>query len=195
MVSGDPIGEDAQFAALVVDFAAMCSTRGWRIAVLTTSPKLQPIAVSLADGHLILAVEQAGDVVSLADPDTGATLLVGTQHRPGQGLSPYRRTIEFILRPTTQGVVVEPLSDGITLKQVATGFVLSGSQSGLALSPPTSATAGLLDAANLTRRLSFSTIPTDALLRLSVKQLGEAAATPAGSRKVSSTRERTPGGR
>jgi lysylphosphatidylglycerol synthetase-like protein (DUF2156 family) len=37
VVSGDPIGEDAQFAALVADFAAMCSTRGWRIAVLGCS--------------------------------------------------------------------------------------------------------------------------------------------------------------
>ena len=61
--------------------------RGWRIAALTATAKQQPITASLADGRLNLAAEQPGDVVSLADPDTGATLLVGTQHRPGQGVA------------------------------------------------------------------------------------------------------------
>jgi lysylphosphatidylglycerol synthetase-like protein (DUF2156 family) len=39
VVSGDPIGEDARFAALVADFAEMCNTRGWRIAVLGCSQR------------------------------------------------------------------------------------------------------------------------------------------------------------
>lgn len=34
VVSGDPIGQQARFAALVSDFAAMCRSRGWRIIVL-----------------------------------------------------------------------------------------------------------------------------------------------------------------
>jgi lysylphosphatidylglycerol synthetase-like protein (DUF2156 family) len=34
VVSGDPIGDEAQFPQLVADFAAMCHTRGWRIVVL-----------------------------------------------------------------------------------------------------------------------------------------------------------------
>jgi hypothetical protein len=46
------------------------------------------------------------------------------------------------------------------------------------LSPPTSATTALMDAANLTRRFGFSTMPADALLRLSIRQLGDAAAAP-----------------
>jgi lysylphosphatidylglycerol synthetase-like protein (DUF2156 family) len=37
VVSGDPIGEDSRFPALVADFAEMCNTRGWRIAVLGCS--------------------------------------------------------------------------------------------------------------------------------------------------------------
>jgi lysylphosphatidylglycerol synthetase-like protein (DUF2156 family) len=34
VVSGDPIGQRTHFAKLVSDFAAMCRSRGWRIAVL-----------------------------------------------------------------------------------------------------------------------------------------------------------------
>jgi len=39
VVSGDPIGDDARFAGLVADFAAMCHTRGWRIVVLGCSER------------------------------------------------------------------------------------------------------------------------------------------------------------
>jgi lysylphosphatidylglycerol synthetase-like protein (DUF2156 family) len=37
VVGGDPIGDARQFAELVADFAAMCHTRGWRIAVVGCS--------------------------------------------------------------------------------------------------------------------------------------------------------------
>jgi lysylphosphatidylglycerol synthetase-like protein (DUF2156 family) len=37
VVGGDPIGDQTQFADLVADFAAMCRTRGWRIAVVGCS--------------------------------------------------------------------------------------------------------------------------------------------------------------
>lgn len=39
VVSGDPIGDEAQFPQLVADFAAMCHTRGWRIVVLCCSER------------------------------------------------------------------------------------------------------------------------------------------------------------
>jgi hypothetical protein len=152
--------------------------QGWRIATLTTVPKQQPIAVSVTDGRLSLAAKQPGDVISLADPETGATLLVGTQHRPGQGLAANRRGTEFILRSTIQGVVVEALSDTVVLKQIPTGFTLTGGPIGLLLSPATTATDALMDAALLTRRLNLSTLPPDALRRLARKQLADAASTP-----------------
>ena len=155
---------------------------GWRIAAVSATPKHQPIASSLADGHLALAADQPGDVVSMADPDTGATLLVGTQHRPGQAVAASRRSTEFVLRPTSQGVVVEPLSDAVAMKQVPTGFSLSGNPGGLALSPVTSMTPALMEAAHLTRRLNLSSMPTDALLRLSIRQIGDAARTPSLAR-------------
>jgi hypothetical protein len=152
--------------------------QGWRIAALTTTPKEQPIVVSFTDGRLNLMAEQPGDTVSLADPETGATLLIGTQQRPGQGMATSRRSTEFILRPTIQGIVVEPLSDSIVLRRVPTGFSLTGGPTGLALSPPTSMTDALIDAAHLTRRLVFSTMPPAALLHLANKQIAEAAEAP-----------------
>jgi lysylphosphatidylglycerol synthetase-like protein (DUF2156 family) len=39
VVSGDPVGDDAQFPQLVADFASMCHTRGWRIVVLACSER------------------------------------------------------------------------------------------------------------------------------------------------------------
>lgn len=39
VVSGDPIGDEAQFPGLVADFANMCHTRGWRIGVLACSER------------------------------------------------------------------------------------------------------------------------------------------------------------
>lgn len=37
VVSGDPVGDEAKFPQLVADFAKMCHTHGWRIAVLACS--------------------------------------------------------------------------------------------------------------------------------------------------------------
>ncbi len=89
-------------------------------------------------------------------PDTGATLLVGTQRRPGQAVAHGRLAVEFILRPTLQGVVVEPLSDTVALKATPSGFTLGGGPAGLALSEPDRALDGLMDASSLTRRLKFA---------------------------------------
>jgi lysylphosphatidylglycerol synthetase-like protein (DUF2156 family) len=39
VVSGDPVGDEAQFPRLIADFATMCHTRGWRIVVLACSER------------------------------------------------------------------------------------------------------------------------------------------------------------
>ena len=39
VVSGDPIGDEAQFPGLIADFAAHCHDHGWRIAVLACSER------------------------------------------------------------------------------------------------------------------------------------------------------------
>ncbi len=43
VVSGDPIGDEAQFAQLVADFVAHCRLHGWRIAVLACSERRLPL--------------------------------------------------------------------------------------------------------------------------------------------------------
>jgi lysylphosphatidylglycerol synthetase-like protein (DUF2156 family) len=39
VVSGDPVGDQAQFPQLIADFAKMCHTHGWRIVVLACSER------------------------------------------------------------------------------------------------------------------------------------------------------------
>ena len=152
--------------------------QGWRIAVLPVAPALHPIVAAFADGRLNLTADQPGSVISLADPDTGATLLAGTQHRPGQGILAYRRSPEFIMRPTSHGVVVEAISDAITLRPTPTGFTLAGRPTGLILPPNINLTDLLTEAASLTGQLDLPIMPTDALLRRSRRLLAEASATP-----------------
>ena len=153
--------------------------QGWRVAALTAVPKPQPIAAIQASGRLTLPAEQAGEVVSMADPGTGATLLVGTQRRPGQAVAHERLAVEFILRPTLQGVVAEPLADTVALRATASGFTLGGGPAGLALSEPNGGMDGLMDASSLTRRLNFTAATRpDALMRHLTEQVSDAATTP-----------------
>jgi hypothetical protein len=158
-----------------ISIALSRAPQGWRIVGLNGVPTSQPIVATLADGSLTLGAEQASDVVTMADPDTGATLLVGTQRRPGQGVAATRYTTEFVLRTTGLGVVVEPLSDAIGLKVVPAGFSLTGGLGGLAASPRTDETDALMEAAHLTRRLDFSTMPAASLMQVMSKQMMDAA--------------------
>lgn len=43
VVGGDPIGDESRFPALVRDFAAMCRSHGWRVAVLGCSEHALPL--------------------------------------------------------------------------------------------------------------------------------------------------------
>ena len=64
VVSGDPIGDDARFTALVADFAAMCHTRGWRIVVLGCSERRVNLWTNTAVlGRKLTAIPIGRDVV------------------------------------------------------------------------------------------------------------------------------------
>ena len=64
VVSGDPIGDEAHFAELVADFAAMCHTRGWRLVVLGCSQRrLDLWADATVLGQTLRAVPIGRDVV------------------------------------------------------------------------------------------------------------------------------------
>jgi hypothetical protein len=154
----------------------------WRITAVPIEPKLQPIRATATDGRLVMPAAAPGRVLSLADPDSGVTLLVATQRQAGQGVPMLRRAVEFLLMPTWQGVVVEPISDELALRPVQDGFVLTGGTSGLALSPTPDAANNLAHADALTRRFDFAALPTEALMQRLRMQFMDDAATPALAR-------------
>ena len=63
----------------------------WRITAVPLEPTLRPIQAAVVDDRLVLRAVDVGTVISLVDPDTGATLLVGTQRRNGQGVPVLRQ--------------------------------------------------------------------------------------------------------
>jgi lysylphosphatidylglycerol synthetase-like protein (DUF2156 family) len=64
VVSGDPVGDEAQFPHLVADFADLCHTRGWRIVVLACSDRgLHLWSDPRVLGQSLRAVPMGRDVV------------------------------------------------------------------------------------------------------------------------------------
>ncbi len=164
--------------------ALSAEPHAWRVSPVTTPTDLRPIRVTAVDGRLTLQAAAAGAVVSIADPMTGVTLLVGTQRQPGQGIVTRRRAAEFVLPPTWQGIAVEPVADSVTLRPVRDGFVLMGGVPGLAVAPTTDADNLLANASALTRRFDFPPLPPQALLHQLARQVATAAAAPALARSA-----------
>jgi len=161
-----------------MSLAVSWSANAWRIAVVAGEPHVRPINATVADGHLDLAASVPGAVVSVADPDTGGTLLVGTQRHDGEGVPIRRRSVEFALLPTWQGVAVAPTSDRVSLRPTQVGFILTAEPAGLAVSPPSAFADELTNAVGLTRRFDFpDEAATNGLQRLT-RQLAEDAKTP-----------------
>jgi len=156
--------------------------QGWRLFVKTTAPNRQTIVPITVEGRLDLPADQPGAVVSVADPDTGSTLLVGTQRRPGQSIATRRRAPGFILRPTLQGVVVEALADTLQVSSNAKGFSLTSTAGPLGLSPLTPALQAAITGASLTRRLDLPKLRTETLRHHLQQQVAKAGATPPLSR-------------
>jgi hypothetical protein len=154
------------------------TAHAWRITAVPTAPKLRPISATMTDNRLVLSATVPGTVVTIADPETGATLLVGTQLQEGQGISALRRSAEFALLPTWQGVAVEAIADTLALLPVHDGFVLTGGPDGLALSPPSDVAELLAHAAGLTRQFDFPSLPNQALMQRLRRQVADDAATP-----------------
>ena len=99
VVSGDPIGDEARFVALVADFAAMCHARGWRIVVLGCSERrldLWSNAVML--GRKLTAVPIGRDVVI----DVATFDMVGRK---------YRNLRQAVQRTKNYGVTTEVVDE------------------------------------------------------------------------------------
>ena len=151
---------------------------GWKIAIQPEVKAAHLIPFSPKDGRLELPADAPGTVVSMADPTTGASLLVGTMLAPGQAMLSGRKAAEFLMVSAVLGVVVEPIADNVTLRTTSSGFVLSGGSGGLALTTPTPQTTASAAAAHLTRRFNIPNLPTDALARRLSQGIADAAATP-----------------
>lgn len=151
------------------------ASQSWRLAVIEAATPAQPIPMRAEDGQLSLPVDAASEVVAIADPETGATLLVGTQLAAGQGFPTLRQMPDFSLLPTWQGVVIAPLSDRVELRVVNSGFMLTGRKPGLAMSPSSATMQAQVDAAGMTRRFDLRSRPLPTLVRRLREQVVAAA--------------------
>jgi hypothetical protein len=155
------------------------TTDAWHFTATQREPALRPIQATVADDRLVLPAAAPGSVVSLADPDTGATILVGTQRRDGQGVPAQRRSPEFTLLPTWLGVAVMPNADTMALRPTPQGFVIAGAHT---LTPPSDIADQLAHSAGLTRRFDFPSQPMAVLQQRLQDQMVENATTPSLAR-------------
>ncbi len=151
---------------------------GWRISIVAASPRPAGLTPVVANDGMTFTADAPGQVVAITDPQTGGTLLVGTQRASGQGVAVERRTAEFLLPVTGQGIVVVPLSDAIDLRITQAGFVLSGARAGLALSPTQPTDEATMAAAGLTRQFEFPRQTTENLAWRAKRQAIAAAIAP-----------------
>ncbi|GAB5906019.1 MULTISPECIES: bifunctional lysylphosphatidylglycerol flippase/synthetase MprF [Mycobacteroides] len=78
VVGGDPIGDESRFPSLVQEFAAMCRSHGWRIAILGCSERrLSLWSDPHSLGHSLRAIAVGRDVVV----DVQAFDMVGRKYR------------------------------------------------------------------------------------------------------------------
>ncbi len=152
--------------------------RGWTVSIVAASPKPTALAPRVTGNVMTFPADAPGQVVAITDPRTGGTLLVGTQRTSGQAVLVERRTPEFVLPVTGQGIVVEPLSDAIGLRITQAGFVLSGGPAGLALSPAQPMPEATMAAAALTRMFEFPRQTTADLASREKRQAVAAAMAP-----------------
>lgn len=187
---GDPVFGSATVqllpAAAVIRFRPPPGTQltlsrspdGWSIGIGGAAPSIQPIGPVLANHEISFAAVAPGQVVSVADPETGGMLLVGTQRQPGQAVLVARRTTEFALLPTWQGLVIDPLADRVFLRVTQGGFLLGAEPGGLALAAAPPDEAAYAGATALTRRYDFPPLPPQSLMRQLQAEIDAAAAAP-----------------
>jgi lysylphosphatidylglycerol synthetase-like protein (DUF2156 family) len=116
VVSGDPIGDEARFDALVADFAALCHMRGWRIVVLGCSQRRVGLwSTAAVLGRKLTPVPIGRDVVI----DVATFDMAGRKYRNLR--QAVQRTRNFGL--TTEVVDEQRLSD--TLRAELTEVILA----------------------------------------------------------------------
>ena len=159
---------------------------GWSVAISNEDRRaanLKPFTMTVDQGRLMVAADQPGRVISVPDPVTGGVVLVGTQLVPGQGMPVARRSPEFGMFETWQGIAILPLADALRLGPVTAGFVLAlDPPRPLAISAATPQTISESAAQGFSRRFDFPNLPIDQLQRRLQSAVAEASAAPPQSR-------------
>jgi hypothetical protein len=145
---------------------------------------LRAISPDTLPDRVRLPAQRPGQVVSVPDSVTGAVLLVGTQRDAGEGVMVPRRTPDFEMLTTWQGVAVSALSDALELRPVPDGFEIGSGTAGtgLAVSPPDPNSATAADASRMTRVFDLPRLRTEALTRRMQGAVLVAAEAPAQSK-------------
>lgn len=155
---------------------------GWLLDAAPVSAELRTIRPELDPGppvRLVLRAARPSQAVAVLDPETGATLLVGTVREGGEATPIGRRAATFEILPTRLGVAILPRADSVTLRPLPTGFAASpGPGAALALGPEP---GGEAEAATMSRLFDLPAEPLSALIeRERNAMLAVAAAPPLG---------------
>ena len=163
------------------------SATGWTVTAIggtAIPPALRPLRPALLPGGLSLRAQSPGSVLSVPDPLTGETLLIGTQLASGESVPASRQAPDFTLLPTWQGVLVQPASDAVRLRATTDGFSIGAEGEGrrLVMSAPSEAQERAVEARRMSRVFDFPEQSVDFLMRRMHGNLVVAAAAPPQSR-------------
>jgi tetratricopeptide (TPR) repeat protein len=87
--------------------------------IAITAPAVLPTGTGI-----VMAVPEAGSVISVADPEVGDEMLVVPVIPLGAGVYPGRNAPDLELLPTTQGVAVVPHVDGLQVTSSRSGITI-----------------------------------------------------------------------
>lgn len=104
---------------------------GWLLSAGATKPNAVGVRVMPQAGGVGFMLPQAGRVLTLPDPSSGARLLVATSRGASGGMGHAVQGLGYTLRPTLEGVVVTADADQLTLLPTPQGPVLQA----IALNP------------------------------------------------------------
>jgi hypothetical protein len=149
---------------------------GWRLENREAAPTLRSIraeADPASPDRLLLRAGAAASVTVL-DPETGGTLLIGTLREGGEAVPIGQRgpTLDFL--PTRLGAAILPRADTVTLRALKTGFVMTpGPGTSFAPGPDPAA-----EAAGMSRLFDLPALPLAALVQRERTAMQEVAAAP-----------------